>query len=151
MQSSTGNSDKPLPDAVTGHWADRLAPAALRPFLRLARIDRPIGWWLLLLPCWWSAAIAAIAAGRPYPDPWHCALFLVGAVAMRGAGATYNDIVDRDLDARVARTRHRPLPSGQVSVKAAVAFLVLQCLVGLAVLLQFNGFAIVLGVMSLLP
>jgi 4-hydroxybenzoate polyprenyltransferase len=104
-----------------------------------------------LLPCWWSAAIAAIAAGRPYPDPWHCALFLVGAVAMRGAGATYNDIVDRDLDARVARTRHRPLPSGQVSVPAAVVFLALQSLVGLAVLLQFNGFAILLGVMSLLP
>jgi 4-hydroxybenzoate polyprenyltransferase len=143
--------DKPLPDAARGHWADRLAPAALRPFLRLARIDRPIGWWLLLLPCWWSAAIAAIAAGRPYPDPWHCALFFVGAVAMRGAGATYNDIIDRDLDARVARTRHRPLPSGQVSIRAAVVFLVLQCVVGLAVLLQFNNFAILLGLMSLVP
>jgi 4-hydroxybenzoate polyprenyltransferase len=141
----------PLPDAPSGHWADRHAPAALRPYLRLARIDRPIGWWLLLLPCWWSAAIAAIAAGRPYPDPWHCLLFLVGAIAMRGAGATYNDIVDRDLDAGVARTRGRPLPSGQVSVVAALVFLAAQCAVGLAVLLQFNGFAIATGFASLLP
>ena len=143
--------DKPLPDAATGHWVDRYAPTAARPYLRLARIDRPIGWWLLLLPCWWSAAVAAIAAGQPYPDPWHCALFLVGAVAMRGAGATYNDIVDRDLDAGVARTRHRPLPSGQVSVTAAVVFLVLLSLIGLLVLLQFNGFAIVVGFASLGP
>ena len=108
--------DRSLPDASGGNWVDRHAPSAFRPYLRLARIDRPIGWWLLLLPCWWSAALAAIAAGRPYPDPVHCLLFLVGAVAMRGAGATYNDIVDRDLDARVSRTRGRPLPSGQVSV-----------------------------------
>src|SRR3954451_18343473 len=124
--------DQPLPDAARGHWADRLAPAALRPFLRLARIDRPIGWWLLLLPCWWSAAVAAIADGRPYPDPAPCVLFLIRALAMRGAGATYNDIVDRDLDAGVARTRHRPLPSGQVSVPAAIVFLLGLCLVGLA-------------------
>jgi 4-hydroxybenzoate polyprenyltransferase len=144
-------ADKPLPDAARGHWADRLAPPRLRPFLRLARIDRPIGWWLLLLPCWWSAAVAAVAAGRPYPDPRHCALFLVGAIAMRGAGATYNDIVDRDLDAQVARTRHRPLPSGQVSVPAAFVFLLLLCLVGLLVLLQFNGFAIAVGFASLVP
>jgi 4-hydroxybenzoate polyprenyltransferase len=117
--------------------------------LRLARIDRPIGWWLLLLPCWWSAALAAIAAGRPYPDPVQCLLFLVGAVAMRGAGAAYNDIVDRDLDARVARTRHRPLPSGQISVTAAAMFVGLLCLAGLVVLLQFNGFAIAVGFASL--
>lgn len=143
--------NKPLPDAVAGHWVDRTAPSAVRPFLRLARIDRPIGWWLLLLPCWWSAAVAAIAAGRPTPDPLHCALFLVGAIAMRGAGAAYNDIVDRDLDARVARTRHRPLPSGEVSVRAALLFLLLLCGVGLLVLVQFNGFAIVLGFASLVP
>src|SRR3982750_2134013 len=134
--------DQPLPDAARGHWADRLAPPALRPYLRLARIDRPIGWWLLLLPCWWSAALAAIAGGRPPPPPRPCLLFLIGAVAMRGAGSTYNDIVDRDLDAKVARTRDRPLPSGQVTVRGALAFLALQCLVGLLVLLQFNGFAI---------
>jgi 4-hydroxybenzoate polyprenyltransferase len=138
-----------LPDAVRGHWADRLAPAGLKPYLRLARIERPIGWWLLLLPCWWSAALAAQAAGRPWPDPLHCVLFLIGAVAMRGAGCTYNDIVDRDLDTRVERTRNRPLPSGQVSLGGALAFLALQCVVGLAVLLQFNGFAIATGFASL--
>ncbi|MCB8820405.1 4-hydroxybenzoate octaprenyltransferase [Microvirga rosea] len=138
-----------LPDAVRGHWADRLAPAALRPYLRLARVERPIGWWLLLLPCWWSAALAAIAGGAPWPNPLHCLLFLIGAVAMRGAGCTYNDIVDRDLDTRVERTRGRPLPSGQVSLKGALAFLALQGFVGLAVLLQFNGFAIGTGFASL--
>ena len=138
-----------LPDAVRGHWADRLAPAGLRPYLRLARIERPIGWWLLLLPCWWSAALAAIHAGQPWPDPLHCLLFLIGAVAMRGAGCTYNDIVDRDLDTRVERTRQRPIPSGQVTVKAALAFLALQGLVGLLVLLQFNGFAVATGFASL--
>jgi 4-hydroxybenzoate polyprenyltransferase len=138
-----------LPDAVRGHWADRLAPAGLRPYLRLARIERPIGWWLLLLPCWWSAALAAIAGGQPWPDPLHCVLFLVGAVAMRGAGCTYNDIVDRDLDMKVERTRQRPLPSGQVSVTGALAFLVLLAVVGLAVLLQFNFFAVLTGLASL--
>jgi 4-hydroxybenzoate polyprenyltransferase len=138
-------------DAVAGHWVDRLAPRRARPYLRLARIDRPIGWWLLVLPCWWSAAVAATAAGRPYPDPWHLVLFLIGAVAMRGAGSTYNDIADRDLDAQVERTRSRPLPSGQVSTKEAAVFLVAQALVGLAVLLQFNGTAILVGMASLVP
>lgn len=142
--------DHAVPDAA-GNWVDRHAPTPLRPYLRLARIDRPIGWWLLLLPCWWSAALAAIAAGRPLPDPAHCLLFLVGAVAMRGAGSTYNDIVDRDLDARVERTRLRPLPSGQVRVRHALAFLVAQALVGLLVLVQFNGFAVMLGMASLIP
>jgi 4-hydroxybenzoate polyprenyltransferase len=139
---------QPLPDAVRGHWADRIAPPRLRPFLRLARVERPIGWWLLLLPCWWSSALAALAAGAQ-PNLWHFGLFLVGAVAMRGAGSTYNDLVDRDLDARVERTRDRPLPSGQVSVRSAATFLALQCLVGLAVLLQFNRFAILTGFASL--
>ena len=138
-----------LPDAVRGHWADRWAPVRVRPYLRLARIERPIGWWLLLLPCWWSAALAAIAGGQPWPNPLHCVLFLVGAVAMRGAGCTYNDIVDRDLDTRVERTRDRPLPSGQVTLKGALAFLGLQGLIGLLVLLQFNAFAIVTGFASL--
>ena len=138
-------------DAVAGHWADRLAPAAARPYLRLARIERPVGWWLLLLPCWWSAALAAIATGRPGPSLWHLALFLVGAVAMRGAGSTYNDIADRDLDARVERTRLRPLPSGRIRVRHALTFLVMQALVGLAVLLQFNRTAILVGIASLAP
>ena len=133
----------------SGNWVDSLAPTWTRPYLRLARADRPIGSWLLLLPCWWSAALAAVAAGEPWPNPAHLALFAVGAVAMRGAGCTWNDLVDRDLDARVERTRSRPIPSGQVSVPAAAAFLVLQALVGLAVLLCFNGFAIAVGIASL--
>jgi len=133
----------------TGNWVDRLAPAALRPYLRLARADRPIGSWLLLLPCWWSSALAAGAADAWAPNPWHLVLFAVGTVAMRGAGCTWNDIVDRDIDARVERTHSRPLPSGQVTLAAAVVFLVLQALVGLAVLLQFNGFAIGTGLASL--
>ncbi len=143
--------DRPVADAVTGHWVDRHAPEAVRPYLRLARIERPIGWWLLLLPCWWSASLAAIAAGRPGPSLWHLALFLVGAVAMRGAGSTYNDIADRDLDARVERTRLRPLPSGRIRVRHALTFLVVQALIGLAVLLQFNRTAILVGIASLAP
>src|SRR6185436_15360025 len=130
---------------ATGNWVDSGAPLWLRPYLRLTRLDRPIGWWLLLLPCWWSAALAAIAAGKPWPDPVHCLLFWIGAVAMRGAGSTYNDIVDRKLDARVERTRWRPLPSGQVSVGQALAFLAALALVGLAVLLQLNRFAVATG------
>ena len=133
----------------TGNWVDTFAPLALRPYLRLARADRPIGSWLLLLPCWWSAGLAAIAAGHPYPNPWHLALFFVGAFVMRGAGCTWNDILDRDLDAKVARTRSRPIPAGQVSVTAAAVFLVAQALVGLLVLLQFNRFTILLGIASL--
>src|SRR5436190_14280702 len=133
----------------TGNWVDTFAPPFLRPYLRLARADRPIGAWLLLLPCWWSAGLAAIAAGRPYPDPWHVLLFFVGAFVMRGAGCTWNDIVDRDLDARVARTRSRPIPSGQVSVRAAAVFLAALALAGLLVLAQFNRFTILLGIASL--
>jgi 4-hydroxybenzoate polyprenyltransferase len=134
---------------ATGNWVDTLAPHWTRPYLRLARMDRPIGSWLLLLPCWWSAGLAAIASGARYPDPWHVVLFLIGAFAMRGAGCTWNDITDRDLDAKVERTRSRPIPSGQVSVKQALVFLVLQALVGLAVLLQFNAFTVACGIASL--
>ena len=103
----------PVPDAAPGNFVDRLAPLSWRPYLRLARIDRPIGWWLLLLPCWWSAALASGVAGAGLPSPVVLALFLIGAVAMRGAGCTYNDIVDRDLDKQVERTRGRPIPSGK--------------------------------------
>ena len=142
--------DVAVADAPSGNLADRFLPLALRPYARLARWDRPIGWWLLLLPCWWAATLAAVAAGRAWPDLLHMVLFLIGAIAMRGAGCTYNDIVDRDLDASVARTRNRPIPSGAVSVRAAVVFLVLQALVGLAVLLQFNTFTILLGLGSLM-
>ncbi len=137
-------------DAVARHWADRLLPAGWRPYARLARIERPIGWWLLLLPGWWSIALARSASGGGLPDIKLLALFLIGAVAMRGAGCTYNDIVDRDFDAQVARTRSRPIPSGQVSVGGAKLFLIAQALVGFLVLIQFNRFAIALGIASLM-
>ena len=143
-------------DAPSGHWVYRAVPRRFWPYAQLARWDRPIGWWLLLWPCWWSAALAASAYAKPgapllsvLPSPLTLLLFLIGAVAMRGAGCTYNDIVDKDIDEKVARTRSRPLPSGQVSRKQAWAFLVLQALVGLAVLLTFNSFAIGLGIASL--
>lgn len=132
-------------DIPKGNWIDRVAPRVLRPYLRLARLDRPIGAWLLLLPCWWSIALASDG----WPDPRLLALFAVGSVVMRGAGCTLNDIVDRDIDARVARTADRPIPSGAVSVANAAAFFVIQCLAGLAVLSQFNAFAIWVGVASL--
>jgi 4-hydroxybenzoate polyprenyltransferase len=147
--SSTAGGPAPA-DAPSDNLVDRFAPPTLRPYLRMARIDRPIGWWLLLLPCWWSSALAAAALDRP-PNLAHIVLFFIGAVAMRGAGSVWNDIVDRDLDGSVERTRHRPLPSGQITVTMAAAFAVLLCLVGLAVLLSFNGFAIGLGFLSLLP
>jgi 4-hydroxybenzoate polyprenyltransferase len=133
----------------TGNWVDRRAPVGTRPYLRLARLDRPIGSWLLLMPCWWSVGLAAMAAGERLPNFQHLALFFVGAFAMRGAGCTWNDIVDRDLDRRVERTRSRPIPSGQVSVAQAGLFLVAQALIGLLVLIQFNRFAVAVGLASL--
>ncbi len=140
--------DAPVADS-RGNWVDSLAPAWTRPYLRLGRLDRPIGTWLLLWPCWWSLAMIALHDGTGWPDPVLIVLFGLGAIAMRGAGCTFNDLVDRDFDAQVARTRSRPIPSGQVSVAQAKLFLVLQCLLGLAVLLQFNLFAIALGAASL--
>jgi 4-hydroxybenzoate polyprenyltransferase len=133
----------------TGNWVDRYAPAWTRPYLRLARLDRPIGSWLLLLPCWWSVGLAAVRAGEPI-DLWHTLLFFVGAFAMRGAGCTWNDIVDRDLDGRVERTRSRPIPSGQVGLRGAATFLLIQALIGLAVLLRFNRFTVYVGLASLI-
>ncbi len=149
--SETSAADVRPADTVRSSLVMRVAPEALRPYLELARIDRPIGWWLLLLPCWWSAALAAGAAGLRFPQPLHLLLFLVGTVAMRGAGSTWNDIVDRKLDASVARTRGRPMPSGRVSLVQAAAFAVLLAVIGLAVLLSFNRFTVVLGFCSLLP
>jgi 4-hydroxybenzoate polyprenyltransferase len=135
---------------ATGNWVDTRAPAWSRPYLRLARLDRPIGSWLLLMPCWWSAALAAGVLGKVGQLPLTILLFFVGAFVMRGAGCTWNDITDRDLDALVERTRSRPIPAGQVSVAQAAAFLVIQALIGLAVLLQFNRFAVMTGIASLI-
>jgi 4-hydroxybenzoate polyprenyltransferase len=134
---------------ATGNWVDTLAPQWSRPYLRLSRLDRPIGSWLLLMPCWWSAALASGVAHKIGQLPLIVALFFVGAFAMRGAGCTWNDITDRDLDAKVERTRSRPIPAGQVSVPQAIAFLIVQSLIGLAVLLQFNRFAVATGIASL--
>jgi 4-hydroxybenzoate polyprenyltransferase len=138
----------PVADA-TGNWVDTHSPPWSRPYLRLSRFDRPIGSWLLLMPCWWSAALAAGVAHDIHRLPLVIALFFVGAFVMRGAGCTWNDITDRDLDARVERTRSRPIPAGQVSVPQAFVFLVVQALIGLAVLLQFNRFAVATGIASL--
>jgi 4-hydroxybenzoate polyprenyltransferase len=134
---------------ATGNWVDSRAPLWSRPYLRLSRLDRPIGSWLLLMPCWWSAALAAGVAHDLGRLPLILALFFVGAFVMRGAGCTWNDITDHDLDALVERTRSRPIPAGQVSVPQAMAFLVVQALIGLAVLLQFNRTAVATGVASL--
>ena len=142
------NAATPVADS-TANWVDTHAPVWTRPYLRLSRFDRPIGWWLLLLPCWWSAALASGIARDLHSLPAVIPLFLVGAMVMRGAGCTWNDITDRKLDAQVERTRSRPIPSGQVTVKQAAAFLVAQALIGLAVLLQFNRFAIATGIASL--
>ncbi|MCC8983836.1 4-hydroxybenzoate octaprenyltransferase [Bradyrhizobium acaciae] len=133
----------------TGNWVDTHAPVWSRPYLRLARYDRPIGSWLLLMPCWWSAALAAGVAQDVRSLPLVVLLFFIGAFVMRGAGCTWNDITDRDLDAKVERTRSRPIPAGQVTVTGAVVFMVLQALIGLAVLAQFNRFAVLTGIASL--
>ena len=134
---------------ATGNWVDGLAPAATRPYLRLARLDRPIGSWLLLMPCWWSVGLAGMRT-ETFPSLWHIALFFIGAFAMRGAGCTWNDLVDRNLDGLVERTRSRPIPSGQVSAAQATSFMVAQALVGFLVLIQFNRFTIFAGLTSLL-
>jgi 4-hydroxybenzoate polyprenyltransferase len=132
-------------DADVGNWVDRFAPASLVPYLRLARVDRPIGFFLLALPCFWSVSLAGRSIDEPYPDLWLLFLFAVGALVMRAAGCTYNDLVDREIDAQVARTRSRPLPSGQVTPRAALIFMLALCLIGLVVLLSFNSTTVWLG------
>jgi 4-hydroxybenzoate polyprenyltransferase len=139
-------------DAVPASWVEHASPR-LQPWLRLARLDRPIGTWLLFWPCVFGLLLGAAADERRFlqwHDVYYVLLFGIGALVMRGAGCTFNDIVDRDIDAQVARTRVRPIPSGAITVRGAAIFLVAQCLVGLAILLQFNWFAVVLGAASLL-
>ena len=151
-KNQTPEASGPVADAVTGNWVDRLAPAGTRPYLRLARADRPIGTWLLLLPCWWGLLLGMLHDGRAsWHDLWIFAGCGIGAWLMRGAGCTWNDITDRHIDGSVARTAQRPIPSGQVSVKQALAWLVAQALVALCILLTFNVAAIALGVLSLVP
>lgn len=149
MQFFKAKSVVKTADAVEGSWVYRNAPLAVRPYLKLARMDRPIGTWLLLWPCLWSTAMASGAA-IGFSELWLMLLFAVGALAMRGAGCTYNDIVDKDFDASVARTKSRPIPAGEVSIKQAWGFLVFQSLIGFLVLVQLNMFAIWVGLASLL-
>ena len=136
-------------DAPQGNWVDRYAPATLRPYLRLSRADRPIGTWLLYIPCLWGIALAALESGYKSWDLWLALSCGAGAFLMRGAGCTWNDISDRDIDAKVARTRSRPLPSGQVTPKAALIWMVAQSLLAAAILFSYNRIAILLGIASL--
>ena len=128
-------------DIHIGDWVDRLLPRRTEPYARLARLDRPIGTWLLLFPGWWGIALAA----PRWPDPWLLAVFGLGAIAMRGAGCTLNDIADRDYDGQVARTRLRPIPSGRVSVRQAALFMAAQLAIGAAILISLNRASILLG------
>ncbi|MEO0388287.1 MAG: 4-hydroxybenzoate octaprenyltransferase [Pseudomonadota bacterium] len=140
-----------MADAAPGNWVDRAAPRAVRPYLRLSRIDRPIGTWLLLLPCWWALGLAVAAEpalARP-ETVWIAVGCLVGAFLMRGAGCTWNDYTDRDIDDKVARTRARPIPAGDVTPRQALIWMVVQALLAFLILLTFAPLAIVLGVASL--
>ena len=143
------NQPAPVADAQSGNWVDRYAPDWLKPYARLARWDRPIGFWLLFWPCAWGLGLAVVADPARGFDWWGAVLMLIGAILMRGAGCTFNDIVDRDIDMQVARTRSRPIPSGQVTSRDALAFLVAQALLGSVVLFQFNRFTVWAGVASL--
>jgi 4-hydroxybenzoate polyprenyltransferase len=141
--------DAPLPDASADNWVDRFAPQRLRPWLKLGRLDRPAGAWLLLLPGWQGIALADAMAHRA-PSLTLLLLFLIGAFVMRAAGCAFNDIVDKDFDRKVARTAARPIAAGQISRKRALAFVVGCCLVGLLILTRMNLFSIGLGAASLI-
>lgn len=136
-------------DAAPGNWVDRHAPPWTRPYLRLARADRPIGTWLLWIPCLWAIPLAAASTGWQWLDIWLVVGSGLGAFVMRGAGCAWNDVTDRKFDAEVARTRSRPIPSGQITVPQAIGFMVLLGFAGLAILVTFNWLAILLGVLSL--
>lgn len=138
----------PLPDAAPTNWVDRHAPPALAPWLKLGRFDRPTGIWLLMLPGWQGIALAGAMAGE-LPDWRWLIAFFVGAALMRAAGCAYNDIIDRDIDAKVFRTAGRPIASGQITVRQAWAFVIACCLISLAILLIMPPIAIALGVGSL--
>ncbi|MFY9287278.1 MAG: 4-hydroxybenzoate octaprenyltransferase [Alphaproteobacteria bacterium] len=133
-------------DIKTGTWFDRHCPDVIKPYARLMRLDRPIGTWLLLLPCWWGVALAS----PHFPDLWLMLLFALGAVVMRGAGCVINDIYDRELDKKVERTRTRPLASGEIQLWQAILLLMVLLLIGLGVLLAFNTFTIITGMVSLI-
>ena len=144
--------DGRVADAVDRNWVDDHAPAWSRPYLRLSRADRPAGTWLLLIPCWWSLALAAAATGGwDARTLWFGLAAAIGAFLMRGAGCTWNDLTDREFDAAVARTRSRPLPSGQVTPRQAVAWMLVQMALAFGILLTFPLPAIGMGVIALVP
>ena len=152
MSQNSTKLEKPgqVADATTGNWVDNLAPIKLRPYLRLSRADRPIGTWLLLIPCWWGLLIGILEDEKVFvSDAWLFVSCSIGAFLMRGAGCTWNDILDRKIDGAVERTRSRPLPSGQVNLIQAIIWMIVQ--VGLAgvFLLSYNLNAIILGLSSL--
>ncbi|MEM8632564.1 MAG: 4-hydroxybenzoate octaprenyltransferase [Pseudomonadota bacterium] len=147
--SETPDTSGQVSDAVSGNWVDRSAPEHWRPYLRLSRADRPIGTWLLLLPCWWAVALAGAAEGVSFFDLWVVVGCAIGAWLMRGAGCTWNDITDRDFDGQVERTRSRPIPSGQVSVRGALIWMCVQAILAFLILLTFPPLAIALGILSL--
>ena len=152
MSQNSTKPDKPgqVADANTGNWVDNLAPIKLRPYLRLSRADRPIGTWLLLIPCWWGLLIGILEDEKVLTsDFWLLFSCSIGAFLMRGAGCTWNDILDRKIDGAVERTRSRPLPSGQVTLTQAIVWMIVQ--IGLAgiILLSYNLTSIILGLSSL--
>ena len=138
----------PIKDSDRSHWVNR-SPLAIRPYLQLSRLDRPVGYWLLTLPGWIGLAFATLSHGFATTDLKWAVLILIGAIAMRGAGCTYNDIVDQDLDAQVERTALRPLPAGTVTTKQAWIWLFAQCAVGLIVLLCLPRLAQIISLCSI--
>ena len=146
MERSPKTSIETASDIPVDNWVERYTPSSLHCYIRLARYDRPIGTWLLLFPCWWSIALCY----KSYNDLWLFITFGFGAIVMRGAGCTLNDIIDRNIDAQVARTKHRPLPSGEITVTRATLFLLVQLSVGLVVLLSLNKFSWIIGATALL-
>ena len=152
-QKPDPHDDGRVADATKKNWVDRFFPQITRPYLRLSRADRPAGTWLLLLPCWWGVLLAVVADvnGASLRDLWIVIACGIGAFLMRGAGCTWNDISDRDIDAKVARTRSRPIPAGQVSLTGAAVWMLAQALMGFAVLITLNATAIALGILALLP
>ena len=152
MQGKAPTPDGQVQDAVKGNWVDTIAPEWTRPYLRLSRADRPIGTWLLFLPCLWGLVLAMLTTqSAGWGDLWIAVVCAAGSWLMRGAGCTWNDITDRDFDAQVARTRSRPIPSGQVTVKGALVWMALQALISFGLLLTLNLAAIGMGVLALLP
>ncbi len=151
MTEPSSKPDGIVADSI-GNWVDTFAPRATRPYLRLSRADRPIGTWLLYVPCLWGLALAILATGRyGVHDLWTVVGCGAGAFLMRGAGCTWNDITDRKIDGSVARTRSRPIPSGQVTVSGAVVWMVVQALLAFLILLTFYPTAIWLGILALAP